>query len=113
MMAYGTRGPSIRMPKSARKAGQTQPQPQAATCGPQFVQIGQQHAKDKTGQVRQRRVFERLQPWTPTPAVGMRNSVRIEQCIERAGNHAQHPHHAQLNKIVPSLRALPPRQPWK
>ena len=71
-------------------------------CGHQLIQPGQQHTKDKAGQMRQRRVLERLQPRAPAPAVRMRNAVGVEDDVQRAGNQAQHPHARQLGQMRPA-----------
>ena len=48
--------------KQKRTGKTTQPEHQAQTAHPidQFIQLGQQNAKNKAGQMGQRRVFERL-----------------------------------------------------
>ena len=91
-----------------------QPQAQTAVAHHHGVQTRQQNAEGEAGQMREGRVFERLQPGAVTPPVGVGNAVRIEDHVERAGKHSQQPHAAQFRQMRRnSFRPLPARHPGK
>ena len=68
-------------------------------AGYDFIQFSEKHSEDEAGQMRNRRVFERLEPFTVAEAIEVSEAVRIVDDVERSGNKAKDPDEAHLCKV--------------
>jgi len=78
----------LKQAEGCSEAEDAENEAEAAGAADQLVERGQQDAEDETGEMRQRRVLEGLQPGTPAPAIGGSNAVRVEDDVEDSWDHA-------------------------
>ena len=102
------------MPKVAAKPPDPEQEPQPAAAPDEFVDTCEHHPKYKTGQMRQRRVFERLEPGRGAPAVGNCEMIGIENEVEHPRDHAEAPDTGHFGEVREQAgRALPSGYPGK
>ena len=90
--------PELEQSERSEETADAESEAQPSGAGYDFVEARKHDTEDKAGQMRERRVFEGLEPGRGAPAIGDGEVVGVEHKVEGAGDHAQAPDAGQYRE---------------